>query len=104
MNHIFHPIIAKHKLLGTFIRVYMNDIAIATWTTIRGHTAAIHDVLTLAAEHDLYFKLGKCVFHTPRIDYLGGNLEKGVTCMDPVKIVAIKDWPTPNKVKDICSF
>ena len=24
--------------------------------------------------------------------------------MDPVKISGIKDWPTPTKVKDICSF
>ena len=24
--------------------------------------------------------------------------------MDPVKIAGIKDWPTPVKVKDVCSF
>ena len=44
--------------------------------------------------------------HLPRahIDYLGVILEKGGTSMDPIKIAAIKDWPTPDKVKDICSF
>ena len=26
MNHIFQPLIAKHKLLGTFIHVYINNI------------------------------------------------------------------------------
>ena len=66
--------------------------------------AAMCNVLTLAAEHDLYFKLEKCIFHAPCIDCLGVILEKGVTHMDPVTIAAIKDWPTPNKVKDICSF
>ena len=104
MNHIFAPIITKHELLGTTIRVYMDDIAIATQTTVHGHTAAVSDVLQLAANHDLYFKPEKCIFHAPSIDYLGVILEKGVTRMDPVKIAGIKDWPMPVKVKDIRSF
>ena len=104
MNHIFRPLIAKHELLGTSIRVYMDDIAIATHTCDDDHTAAVTDVLQLAADHDLYFKPEKCVFHAPSIDYLGVILEKGVTRMDPVKIAAIRDWPTPDKVKDVRSF
>ena len=104
MNHIFAPLIAKHELLGTTIRVYMDDITIATHTTDHGHTAAVRDVLKLAAEHDLYFKPEKCIFHAPHIDYLGVILEKGVTRMDPVKIAGIKDWPIPTKVKDVRSF
>ena len=71
MNHIFHPIIAKHELLGTSIRVYMDDIAIATRTDDADHTATVRDVLSLAAEHDLYFKPEKCTFHASHIDYLG---------------------------------
>ena len=104
MNHIFAPLIAKHKLLGTTIRVYMDNIAIATRTTVHGHTAAVSNVLQLTANHNLYFKLEKCIFHAPHIDYLGVILEKGVTCMDPIKIAGIKDWPMPAKVKDIHSF
>ena len=82
----------------------MDDIAIAMCTNDNDHTAAVTDVLALAAEHDLYFKLEKCLFHVPSIDYLGVILEKGVTRMDPVKIAAIRDWPTPDKVKDVRSF
>ena len=104
MNHIFHPIITKHELLGTSIRVYMDNIAIATWTCDSNHAATVSDVLQLVADHDLYFKPEKCIFHAPRIDYLGVILEKGVTSMDPVKIAAITDWPTPKKVKDVRSF
>ena len=104
MNHIFRPIIAKHKLLGTSIHVYMDDIAIATRTNDNDHTAAVTDILALAAEHNLYFKLEKCLFHVPSINYLGVILEKGVTCMDLVKIAGLKNWPTLTKVKDICSF
>ena len=82
----------------------MDDIAIATRTCDSDHTAAVSDILQPAADHDLYFKPEKCIFHAPRIHYLGVILEKGVTSMDPVKIAAITDWPTPNKVKDIHSF
>ena len=77
VNHIFCPIIAKHELLGTSICIYMDDIAITTQTTDQDHTVAVHDVLAVAAEHDLYFKLEKCLFHVPSIDYLGVILEKG---------------------------
>ena len=97
MNHIFHPVIAKHKLLETSIHVYMDDIAIATQTNDHDHTAAVLDILALAQEHDLYFKLEKCLFHVPSIDCLGVIFEKGVTCMGPVKIAGIKDWKTPDK-------
>ena len=104
MNHIFRPIIAKHELLGTSIRVYMDDIAIVTQTTDQDHMMAVCDVLAIATEHDLYFKLEKCLFHIPSIDYLGVILEKGVTCMDLVKIAGVKNWKIPEKVKDVQSF
>ena len=65
MNHIFCPIIAKHELVGTSIRVYVDDIAIAMRISDDNHTVAVTDVLALAAEHDLYFKLEKCLFHVP---------------------------------------
>jgi hypothetical protein len=110
MNNIFHPVIAKHDLLGTAIRIYMDDIAVATKLSLSpsevhvAHVAAVTDILTIALEHDLYFKPEKCTFHAPSIDYLGVILEKGVTRMDPVKISGIKDWPTPTTVKEVCSF
>ena len=67
----------KHKLLGTTIWVYMDNITITTHTTVHGHTTAVHDVLKLAAEHNLYFKPEKCIFHALQIDYLGIILERG---------------------------
>src|ERR1700761_8704614 len=104
MNHIFRPIIAKHEILGTSICVYMDDIAIATRTCDADHTAAVSDVLKLAADHDLYFKPEKCIFHAPRIDYLGVILEKGVTSMDPVKISAIKTGPRQRRSRMFAPF
>jgi hypothetical protein len=82
----------------------MDDIAIATTGTLQDHIDAVHNVLRIAEQHDLYFKLSKCTFHASSIDYLGVIIEKGMTCMDPIKIAGIKNWPTPTKVKDVRSF
>ena len=38
------------------------------------------------------------------MDYLGVILEKGVTCMDPVKIEGVRNWPTPKSVKEVRSW
>jgi len=79
----------------------MDDIGIATRTDMRGHMAAVRDVLQVALNHNLYFKPKKCTFHAPSMDYLGVILEKGVTRMDPVKIAGIDTWPTPKNVTEV---
>jgi hypothetical protein len=104
MNVIYKEVIEKHTARGTIIRIYMDDIAIATTGTIQDHIEAVRDILQVAEQHDLYFKLSKCTFHASSIDYLGVIIEKGMTRMDPVKIAGIKNWPTPTKVKDVRSF
>jgi hypothetical protein len=104
MNVIYKEVIEKHAARGTTIRIYMDDIAIATTGMLQDHIDAVRDVLHVAEEHDLYFKLSKCTFHASSIDYLGVIIEKGMTRMDPIKIAGIKNWPTPTKVKDVRSF
>jgi hypothetical protein len=105
MNSIYQQAITKHESRGTNIRIYMDDIAVATKnTSLPGHVEAVSDVLQVAKEHSLFFKLSKCSFHTPSIDYLGLVLEKGLTKMDPVKLAGIRNWPTPKTVKDVRSF
>jgi hypothetical protein len=104
MNTIYKTVIVSWEARGTIIRIYMDDIAIATSGSREDHTNAVRDVLCVAKEHDLYFKPEKCIFHASSIDYLGVIIEKGMTHMDPVKIAGIKNWPTPAKVKDVHSF
>ena len=109
IDNISHAVIAKHAVLGTVICIYMDDIAIAMMIddeqeAYTAHVAAVTDILTMARENDLYFKPKKCTFHAKSIDYLGVILGEGVTCMDPVKIAGVHDWPTPTSVRDIRSF
>src|SRR6266571_9144873 len=45
MNYIYHDVILKHEPRGTTIRIYMDDIGIATRTNMSDHQRAVHDVL-----------------------------------------------------------
>src|SRR6266571_1625870 len=89
MNYIYQDVILKHEPLRMTIHIYMDDIGIATCTNLDDHKRAVHDILKVAQLHDLYFKLEKCIFHAPSMDYLGVILEKGVTRMDPAKITGV---------------
>ena len=81
----------------------MDDILIAS-SSPKGHQAAVHDILDILEEHDLFLKPEKCVWEADRVDYLGLILEKGVACMDPVKINGIRNWQVPTTIKEVCSF
>jgi len=54
------------------------------------------------AKLDLYLKPGKCQFEVRRIEFLGVILEDGTVTMDPIKIARMKDWRTPQNVKEVC--
>jgi hypothetical protein len=105
MNVIYKEVIEKHAAKGhyhTYLHgrhCYRHDRR-----TLQDHIDAVRDVLRVAEQHDLYFKLSKCTFHASSIDYLGVIIEKGMTRMDPVKIAGIKNWPIPTKVKDVRFF
>ena len=60
MNHIFRPLKDKWAKQGVKIIVYMDDILIATSTSLQDHRDATHDVLDLLQEHDLFLKKKKC--------------------------------------------
>ena len=62
--------------------------------------------LTLQAlrEHQLYAKLSKCDFYRDRIQYLGHIISEEVISVEPDKIEAIMNCPTPRNVIDVRSF
>ena len=52
----------------------------------------------------MYAKLRKCDFYRDRIQYLGHIISEEGISMDPEKIEAIMNWPTPRNVTDVRSF
>ena len=105
MNALYRDTIRKHEAMATTIWIYMVDIAIATKSpSLSLHKAAVSDVLQVAKDNFLFFKLSKSVFHALAINYLRVILEKERTRMDPAKVSRVHDWPTPKCVKDVHSF
>src|SRR6266702_1918273 len=101
MNFIYCDTILKHEPLGTTIRIYMDDIGIATRTNLKDHQHAVSDVLRVAQLHAIYFKPEKCLFQSSSMDYLGVILEKGMTRMDPAKIAGVDTWPVPKTATEV---
>ena len=60
MNVLYRDTIRKHESRGTTIRIYMDDIAIATKNlSLPLHEAAVSNVLQVAKDNSLFFKLSK---------------------------------------------
>ena len=105
MNALYRETIQKHEVRGTTIQIYMDDIAIATKSpSLSLHTDAVSDVLRVAQENSLFFKLSKSIFHASEIDYLGVILGKKGTKMYLAKVAGVRSWPTPTCIKDVRSF
>ena len=73
MNQIYKDVITKHALKGTIIRIYMDDIAIATSTSLPDHIAAVKDVLTVAQITRPVLQTGEVHFPCPVYRLPGGN-------------------------------
>ena len=55
-------------------------------------------------ELDLHLKLEKCKFAAEEVEYLSMIVKPGQLAMDLTKLDSIAKWPTPTKVKEVCSF
>jgi RNase H-like domain found in reverse transcriptase len=63
-----------------------------------------HEVLRWLRAHDLYLRPEKCEFDRDEIEYLGLIIRKGEVSMDPVKVKAVTDWPTPRNLRELRGF
>lgn len=98
MNTIFADLIAKGK-----VAVYLDDILI--WSNdIREHRKVVHEVLHRLETYDLYLRPEKCEFEKSTIEYLGLIISPDKVSMDPIKIKAVLEWPTPKTLKEVRGF
>ena len=98
MNHIFDDMIREGWLI-----IYMDDILILSHD-LEVHRTRTKRVLKRLQEHDLYLKAEKCEFEVTEVEYLGVILRPGEVLMDPVKLKAIHEWPSPKTVKQVQAF
>jgi len=91
MNSVLCP------YLGKFIIVFIDDILVYLRTE-EDHVKHLIAVLQLLREHKLYENHGKCEFFQSQIHYLGHIVSKEQISVDPKKIKAIMECPTPRNV------
>jgi hypothetical protein len=95
MNSIFKPLID----CGV-VAVYMDDILVFTETNEQ-HTAVVREVLKILHDNNLFIKAEKCVYHQPKVEYLGLIICNKQARMDPTKVSTICDWPVPTKKQEL---
>ena len=99
MDAIFREEIASGDII-----IYMDDILIATKETLKEHQALVTHILQKLKDNDLFLKPEKCHFHKKQVEYLRVIVGKAKIKMDPVKVNAITNWPTPKTLKELWSF
>lgn len=61
-------------------------------------------VLELLKRHNLFVKAEKCVFHLPKVEFLGYEISAEGIYMDSKKVEAIREWPIPSDILSLQSF
>lgn len=90
-------------LNGAELFVYLDDIVVFS-STMEEHMLRITKVLQRLRENKLKLQPEKCKFLQKEVIYLGHLISETGISVDPNKFKAIKDFPIPNKVKQIKSF
>lgn len=90
-------------LLDTHCIAYLDDIIVYSQTREQ-HTKDVREVLQRLRQFQLYAKLSKCAFYQQEVEFLGYVITQEGLGMDPSKVRAVAEWPTPTGVKDIQVF
>ena len=83
--------------------LFIDDILIYSKNR-EDHKNHLKTVLQILREKQLYAKLKKCEFWLEQVGFLSHIISKEGISVDPMKIVAIKDWPRPTTVTEVRSF
>jgi len=83
--------------------IYLNNILIMA-KTIMCLVQLTYGILQQLLDLDLYLQPKKCSFNQTSVEYLGLIISEGELCMDPVKLNAVSNWPTPKTIKEVQKF
>jgi len=90
-------------VLDKWVVVYLDDILIYSKTKAE-HLQHIRSVLSLLRKHGLFAKLSKCSFMQEETEFLGHVITKDGVHTNAGLVRAIREWPRPQKQKDVQQF
>jgi hypothetical protein len=97
VNHVLREYLYKFAL------AYLDDILIYS-KTMEEHMDHVRKVLQKLRDFNLQAKPEKCEFHVKKVQFLGYVLTGTEIRMDPQKIEAVRNWPTPTNKSEVRSF
>ena len=89
--------------LDRLVIVFIDDILVYSKNKDE-HAKHLRVVLQTLRDHRLYVKFSKCEFWLEQVAFLGHVVSKDGIQVDPKKIEAVIDWPSPTTVTEIKSF
>jgi hypothetical protein len=89
--------------IGKFVIVYLDDILIFGKTKEK-HLKHLTAVMKRLQQEKLLINMKKSSFMRTELIYLGFVISANEMKMEPEKIEAIKDWPSPKSVFEVRSF
>ena len=81
----------------------LDDVIIFS-ATLEEHVVHVRKILEVLRQHQPYAKIEKCEFDREEMTFVGFLVSKSGIGMDPAKVAAILEWPTPKTVKEVQSF
>ena len=100
-NFLMNDLFRTH--LDDFVLVFFDDILIYSKTK-KENKEHLRIVLNIHRKEELYAKKSKCTFFTDKVAYLGDVVSQGGLSLDPKKVEAIFNWPTPKNVPEVRNF
>eukprot|EP00253_Pinus_taeda_P026745 PITA_26745 len=91
------------EYIGKFVTVYLDDIFIFSKTK-EEHFRHVRKVLEKLQQNKLLINLKKYTFLQRELIYLGFVIAENELKMDPEKVAAIVNWPSPKNLFEVRSF
>jgi hypothetical protein len=90
-------------MVDQFIYVYLDDILIFS-SSLQEHVQHVRRVLQRLLENGLFVKAEKCAFHAQSVSFLGYIVSSEGVRMDPDRVKAVMEWPSPDSRKALQRF
>ena len=73
-------------------------------SSLEQHLRDVREVLSILRQEKLYVKASKCAFGRQELGFLGHRVSAAGVSVDPRKVSAVRDWPTPASNVELRRF
>ncbi|XP_071912442.1 uncharacterized protein [Coffea arabica] len=94
----------KYKFIMDNLKITLSPLTPIQVKSLEAHVEHLRLVLSALRENRLFANMEKCVFCTSEVNFLGYIIGANGISVDPAKVKAIMEWPTPTNVSQVRSF